>query len=398
MSEFEPVRPRAALVAAILSANDSRIAKQAAALRDAGWDVDLLSWQSDVGKYPSLPGARLLDYQRPFPKSAFRWLPHSIENLARAALQRRTMQNALVVGRYNAVISSDPETLRPCAKAKTKGGFGLVYDAHEYFPDEVPNDPARSRWVKRVHGEAGHSVDAFITVNEAIADLYLKSASELGSPIVVKNASPLRPKVIDDGRLRQLAGADDASRILLFQGGLARDRGLFALVEAMDIAPAGWILVIMGSGPLENELRAKAGKKVKFIAPQKWDELHLWTAGADLGAILYEGTCANQRLCSPNKLWEYPSAGLPILASDLPYLGKIVRDNQIGFVVSEPVTAQSIQATLASLTPDRLSQASAAVARFSEASTWESQALRFVEAVTSAAKGDLLDQPTPGLL
>lgn len=395
MSVFKPTRPRAALIASMLSANDSRIAKQAGALRNAGWDVDLLSWQNDVGNYATLPGARLLDYRWPTPKNSVPWLPKSIESLTRAALQRGAMRNALVAGRYNAVISSDPETLRPCAKAKARGKFGLVYDAHEYFPDEVPNDPARSKWVKRVHTEAGRSVDAFITVNEAIADHYLKFDSELGVPIVVKNASPLRPKVINDGRLRQLAGVDDDSRILLFQGGLARDRGLIALVEAMEIAPAAWTLVIMGSGPLENDLRAKAGKKVKLIATQKWDELHLWTAGANLGAILYEGTCANQRMCSPNKLWEYPSAGLPILASDLPYLGKIVRENQIGFVVSDPITPQSIQATLAGLTPSRLSQASAAIARFNEANTWENEAERFVAAVTSAARGDRLCQPAP---
>jgi glycosyltransferase involved in cell wall biosynthesis len=390
--------PRAAILAAYISPLDARLAKQTAALVEQGWQVELLSWESATGVYPTLPSVCLLPWRAGLSVSIVKNLPTIAQNLARAAAQRRIMETTLVKGGFDVVIASDPETLRPAARAKKNGHFALVYDAHEYYPDEVPNDDARAAWVVRVHRQAARSVDAFFTVNQAIAELYQQTTPELGVAKLVHNASPRRPPIKDDGRLRRLAGVQDGVPILLFQGGLARDRGLAQLVQAIDLVKTPMHLVLMGSGTLETDLRQCAGQRVTFIPPQKWDELHHWTAGATLGAVLYEGTCANQRLCSPNKLWEYPSAGVPLLASNLPFLGRAVADNNIGFVVDEPLTPQAISAKLNGLTPDALKQARANAIEFAQSSSWEKEAAVFVDAITRVGKVYPSGQPVPGPL
>ncbi|NJR20559.1 MAG: hypothetical protein HC777_03275 [Hyphomonadaceae bacterium] len=114
-----------------------------------------------------------------------------------------------------------------------------------------------------------------------------------------------------------------------------------------------------------------------------------------MGAILYEGTCANQRLCSPNKLWEYPAAGLPILATNLPYLGQQVLQHHIGFVVDEPLSAAHILKTWRSISPEALVTARKATATFSSQHDWESQAAIFVQAVNRAASNGQGARPIP---
>jgi glycosyltransferase involved in cell wall biosynthesis len=54
---------------------------------------------------------------------------------------------------------------------------------------------------------------------------------------------------------------------------------------------------------------------------------------ADLGVIPYSGRHSlNHRLCTPNKLFEFIEAGLPICANDLPELRRIVAGSGIGHV------------------------------------------------------------------
>jgi glycosyltransferase involved in cell wall biosynthesis len=55
---------------------------------------------------------------------------------------------------------------------------------------------------------------------------------------------------------------------------------------------------------------------------------------ADIGVIPYIPFCLNNRLCLPNKLFEYMMAGLAVVGSDLPELRHIIRGHQIGGVFS----------------------------------------------------------------
>ena len=53
---------------------------------------------------------------------------------------------------------------------------------------------------------------------------------------------------------------------------------------------------------------------------------------ADAGIIPYQATCLNNYFCTPNKLFEFIAAGLPIVASDLPEINRLVLGHQLGLV------------------------------------------------------------------
>jgi glycosyltransferase involved in cell wall biosynthesis len=73
-------------------------------------------------------------------------------------------------------------------------------------------------------------------------------------------------------------------------------------------------------------------------------ELPSYTASADIGVQPIENTCLNHFTTDSNKLFEYLIAGLPVIASDLPEIRRIVRQNGIGELVRPGDDQQLIDA------------------------------------------------------
>src|SRR5690606_10664221 len=159
---------------------------------------------------------------------------------------------------------------------------------------------------------------------DSIAAWYAEKYPKLAPAVVVMNATEKAPPFDYDGRLHRAAGLPDGARILLYQGGYASKRGLDYLVRSAEHLPADWTLVMMGWGTLEAHRRGVAAEievrtlgqrspPVRFVPPAPQTELPLWTAGGTIGVIPYENVGLNHWFCTPNKLWEYPNAGVPVL-------------------------------------------------------------------------------------
>jgi glycosyltransferase involved in cell wall biosynthesis len=92
---------------------------------------------------------------------------------------------------------------------------------------------------------------------------------------------------------------------------------------------------LMGWGSLEDELRQMIRslgmeERVRMTDPVPPEALLSYTAGADLGVIPYRPVGLNNYYCTPNKLFEYMTAGLPVVASRLPELVRFVEGLRIG--------------------------------------------------------------------
>src|SRR5699024_528221 len=101
------------------------------------------------------------------------------------------------------------------------------------------------------------------------------------------------------------------------------------------------------------------------------DELLSWTAGASLGTIPYENTGLNHLYCSPNKLWEYPAAGVPILASDMPEMKKKIDEYGIGVTVDRGLDPQNIAVTVNGLTDADLARLKQNCNAYAAAENWQ---------------------------
>jgi len=91
----------------------------------------------------------------------------------------------------------------------------------------------------------------------------------------------------------------------------------------------------MGWGELENELLQKQSQRFSVIPPVEPDDLLNTIMGADLGAILYDPVNLNHINSTPNKLYEYSAVGVPVIVEELPEISRLVRKNNLGWVVSK---------------------------------------------------------------
>ena len=281
----------------------------------------------------------------------------------------------------------DLPALTAAKRLRSRFGCPVVWDAHEIYEDLADIDPGRGRMHSKLIREAIPFINSFVTINDSIAAFYARTYPELPEAIVVKNATEQMSVPVDDGRLHAAAGVPRTQRILLFQGGFAPHRGLAQLVEAARDFPPDWSLVLMGWGSLEPELKAlaavdsgarRATRSVVFMPGVPQAELQQWSSGAALGAIPYENTGLNHLYCTPNKLWEYPNAGVPILATDLEELGSAIRQHHIGFLLPRDFRPADIVAALRAITPEALAAARTACLGYVTRDNWTAYADRLI--------------------
>jgi glycosyltransferase involved in cell wall biosynthesis len=216
-----------------------------------------------------------------------------------------------------------------------------VYDAHELYPEQHVFSPAVKKMLADAEAllvpKAHHGTTVNLSIAQEISKRYGVALFE-----VILNA-PARPAEVGtqtNGLLRAALGLQPDRKVLLFQGGFSPHRNLENIVKAMaQVRDERVVLVLMGQGELRLELAEIAqqlgllGSRVFFhpFVPQK--ALLAYTRGADVGIIPYPHIDLNSYYCTPNKLFEYLVAGIPILANDSPELRRFVGELGVGLNV-----------------------------------------------------------------
>jgi glycosyltransferase involved in cell wall biosynthesis len=250
------------------------------------------------------------------------------------------------------VMAHDLPILPTAAATASHHGAKLVYDSHELYCEQGFEPRLQRMWSELERRTIG-ACDAVITVNPSIAR-ELENRYRLTRVEVVQNAERADGPAPPKGRLFHAAfGLDAAAMVVLFQGGILAGRNLEALVDAMALVRTPALhLVFLGDGALAKELshRAEAAGvrgRVHFHPAVTQGDLLRHTASADLGIIPYQATCLNNLYCTPNKLFEFIAAAVPVLATDLPELRRLIADNHIGLLMdtsSPQAIAQAIDA------------------------------------------------------
>ena len=282
-------------------------------------------------------------------------------------------------GPYDILHCHELVALEAGAAIKRKYGGKLIWDTHEIYEDMAEPDPGLAAVAAKTIRDAALDVDGVITVNDSIVEYYRDTHPDLPEATVVMNATPRTAIPVDDGRLRAASGFGPDTRILLFQGGLTIHRGLQALVRSAASYPQGWGLAVLGNGVLKGELRAIADQvnadageeRVRFLPAVPNAELAAWTAGADLGVIPYENVALNHWYCSPNKLWEYPAAGVPFIAPRHHFIDRLVGEYGTGFLFESDFDAADIARTVSEIDDAALSRARDAIPHFLDQMSWE---------------------------
>jgi len=98
-------------------------------------------------------------------------------------------------------------------------------------------------------------------------------------------------------------------------------------------------LIILGDGEQKNSFLKLAddlqiSNRVFFIGTISQDDLINFTSVGDVGLSIIENISISYFHALPNKMFEYIMAGLPVLASDLPQMKKIIDKYKVGECVN----------------------------------------------------------------
>ena len=258
----------------------------------------------------------------------------------------------LLFHRCECLLSNDLDTLLPSFWISKLKRIPLIYDSHEYFTEvpELVSRPKVQRVWKRIEEYVLPKMSEMITVNKSIADLFHE---KYGIKVHIIRNIPMR-KMLPAPATREEVGLNPDKHILVLQGsGINIHRGSEELVDAMAYLD-NCQLVIIGGGDVLPILKETVAKnhwedRVKFFPRMPYQKMMAITQLAELGFTLDKDTNLNYRFSLPNKLFDYIQAGVPIVASHLTEIERIITDYNIGTFIEnhDPETiASTIQKAL----------------------------------------------------
>ncbi len=286
----------------------------------------------------------------------------------------------------------------PAAReAKRRHGGRLVYDSHELFT-EAGDTATRPGWaravLRRYEARAIRDADAVVTVNDGLA-AELRRIAPPRRLVVVRNTPPAPLGREREDRARRPPGppppgalpACRARRSSSTTEGSCR-------IEASRNSSRRWATTGPGACPprahglrtdgLDDRRAARrrpgAGGGSTSCRRFRPTNSAPWVASADVGAMPNQPRTANERISTPNKLYECLAAGTPVVSSDFPERRRIIADDPGGPLgaLCDPTDPASIGAALRSILDLDADAAAALRARCLDAArerwNWESQA------------------------
>jgi glycosyltransferase involved in cell wall biosynthesis len=330
---------------------DARVERAASALGASGYDVTVFALAGDGLPTIEDHGSWLL--RRVGSSTTASWRDPLLK-LREARERHRAFVEAAAPTRPDFVHAHDADTFAQGLQIARQAGSVFIADAGELYPEMlIANRPATSWGVYAYwtlcEKRGLRRADGAITVGESIAAEFKHRYGV--RPVVILSVPALQP-VGDRRALRDALGVRDDAVLVLYQGLMNTGRGLEPLIAALDDVPRAH-LVLQGAGPALSHYLARvadseARDRIHYIGFAPTSELTSWASGADIGAVLIENTSLNNRFSSPNKLFQYLMAGIPVLGSDLPEIRRVVDEGECG-ILCNPGDRHSVIAALRAL-------------------------------------------------
>ena len=358
---------------------DQRVHRNCLALRDQGFQVLLIGRQLPASGPVGIRPYEVIRFRLPFTKGPLFYAAYNL-----------TLFFCLLFRKADALFANDLDTLIANRLASVFKNVPLVYDSHEYFTGvpEIQDRPlVKSVW-KQIEKIAFPGIKTMITVNDSIAGLYRE---EYGKEMTVLRNVPLKPDLPPlTGSLseeRSRLGLPSDKKIIILQGsGINIDRGAEEAVLSMQYVDRA-VLLILGGGDVLSILKKLVAEnhleeKVLFRNRMPYEEMMLYTRLCDLGLTLDKDTNINYRFSLPNKVFDYIHSGIPVLASRLPEVEKIVAGYDIGGF-TESHDPEAIAAAIRSMlsNEEKIAQWKKNLQIASQELNWETESKKFPDII-----------------
>lgn len=229
----------------------------------------------------------------------------------------------------------DPELL-PVGVLLKLAGKCVIYDAHEHVADDV----LIKYWIHprmrglisassgAVEGLAARTLDAIIAATPTIAVRFPPSKR-----VLVQNF-PMTGELVNGTELRYL----EREPLALYLGSLTEVRGAREMIAAAHCLPRrlGAKLLLLGDitpSSLERELKDMPGwAQVEYLGFQGRSDVAHALARARVGLVVLHPVPSYLN-SQPIKLFEYMSAGIPVIVSNFPAFRELIESVGCGLSV-----------------------------------------------------------------
>lgn len=263
----------------------------------------------------------------------------------------------------------------PIADAgQRNAGGAIVYDSHELATEEFSE---LQEWrdfqrpvVAAVEDDLIRKAKVVTSVSPGITR-HLGELYKIDAPMLTLLNAP----VFQDASLRP-AGSEVR---VLYHGLIRQGRGLEPLIESLAQWKSMFSLTIRGpseAGYLADlqaiGRRHGVSERVTFAPPEPARNLVAAARAFDIGVMALPDLSLHTRYALPNKLFEYLMAGLAIVVTDLPEMGKLVRETGAGLTIPK-ADAAGIAKAINSLDRDQLNRMKQAALETARQLNWEAQ-------------------------
>jgi glycosyltransferase involved in cell wall biosynthesis len=230
----------------------------------------------------------------------------------------------------------DPELI-PIALLLKLHGKRVIYDVHEDMPQLLltkPWIPRPFRWLIASIAGTIEVVSAAFWDGIAVATPTIGRRFPAHKTVLVQNF-PRRGEFA----LGQANSYADRPVVVAYVGGISAIRGAREMIQMMSILPASLNARLSLAGPvrstkLDRELRIIPGsERVAFLGWQSREEVARLLGQSRVGLVVLHPT-RNYVDAQPTKLFEYMSAGIPVVASNFPIWKSIIQEANCGLAVN----------------------------------------------------------------
>lgn len=222
-------------------------------------------------------------------------------------------------------------------------GCKVVYDAHELIIPE-PQYPLgrKARLIYKLEKYAIRHSDCLICAKEERGQAMKEHYNLQTTPYVIRNISQLsinETALPEEMKVALEAFFKEPGITVVYAGAVMKKRRIDEIVQAVMKFPDKYKLLIVGDGDQLDELKGMTSgvSNLKSLMTGKvpYSALGYILSKCDIGFIYYPNTTINNRLCASNKLYEYASVNLPILANNNLTVQKEVEKYNIGVVTDD---------------------------------------------------------------
>lgn len=358
---------------------DPRVIKQIDEYVKADFDVSVVGEEDDrynANEIERIPASvRIVKI-----KEKYKRIQNKFNTVLKEISVCKSLANEIVASKPDIIHANDLDALLAAYMATRRWKCKIVFDTHEVYTDNFGLASAVLKKIFWSFVEAWiiRRVDLVVCVSNAASEFFATKYN-IPKPLVVTNCAK-----------RQVHYGQESVKSPYFEvlnhGQFYEGRGYDIMVEAAAITENPQInYVLRGFGRMEPELRSFVDNKglnnVSFSPPVKTTELIPAARTSHVGLAITVPINLNFKLSVSNKIFEYISAGLPVIMSDIPEHRYLNEKYSFGIILKEN-TAECLRDAVTVLYENKelYKQYAANAKRLSEELNWETEFAKLMAA------------------